>query len=444
MDEEFLGLSERTVRAISAAKAEPDWMLERRLGAFKAFNALPMPIFGPDLSRLDFNSITYYMRPEKKKARSWDDVPAHIKEAFDKLGVPEAERKFLAGVEAMEQSEAVYSGLKKEWSEQGIIFTDSDSAVREYPEIVKKHFASVVPANDNKFAALNTAVWSGGTFLYVPEKARLEVPVHAYFMISSPAFGQFERTLIIAEKGSKAEYLEGCTAPIYTEESLHAAVVEVIAKENSHVKYTTMQNWSTSVYNLVTKRAFAYENAFVQWLDANIGSGATMKYPSVYLKGDGAKADFYSMACAGRGQNQDTGARAIHEAKNTHSTIRSRGISREGGIATFRGGAEMRGAAQGCTSSVSCEGLILDGESSNLTIPKLKGGAAYGEIAHEARVGRISQDAVFYLMNRGFSESDAVSLIVLGFAEPFMRELPLEYAIEFRRLMALDSGKKVG
>lgn len=438
------GLSEKTVREISAEKGEPEWMLEKRLEAYKLFLRLPMPSFGPDLSKLDFDEITYYIKASEQKARRWEDVPQHIKETFEKLGVPESERKFLAGVEAMFESEAVYQGLKKEWAEKGIIFTDTDSAVKEYPEILKKYFGTVVPPSDNKFSALNTAVWSGGSFLVIPENVKLEIPVQAYFRINARAFGQFERTMIICEQGSKIHYTEGCTAPIYDEASLHAAVVECIAKKNSHLRYTTIQNWSTNIYNLVTKRAFAYENALVEWVDGNIGSGINMKYPSVYLKGKNSRAEFLSIAYAGQGQYQDAGARAIHEAENTTSIINSKNIAKNGGTTSFRGTVRFTENAKNAKSSVRCDALLLDSISKNITHPFLQTAQSESSIAHEARVGKISEEQVFYLMSRGLSESEATSLIVLGFIEPFIKELPLEYALEFNRLVQLEMEKGMG
>ena len=438
------GLSEKTVRAISAEKGEPDWMLQKRLDAYNLFLKLPMPEFGPDLSRLDFNEITYYIKSSAQKARKWEDVPEHIKETFDKLGVPESERKFLAGVEAMFESEAVYQGLREEWAEKGIILTDTDTALKQYPEIIKKYFGTVVSAGDNKFSALNTAVWSGGSFLFIPKNVKLEIPVQAYFRINAKAFGQFERTLIVCEEGSKIHYTEGCTAPIYDEASLHAAVVECIVQKGAHLRYTTIQNWSTNVYNLVTKRAFAYENALVEWVDGNIGSGINMKYPAVYLKGKGARAEFLSIAYAGQGQYQDAGARAIHEAEDTTSVINSKNIAKNGGITSFRGTVRFSENARGAKSSVRCDALLLDSISRNATYPLLQTAQSDSSIAHEARVGRISEEQVFYLMSRGLSESEATSLIVLGFIDNFIKELPLEYAVEFNRLVQLEMGKGMG
>lgn len=438
------GISEKTVKAISEEKGEPDWMLKKRLEAYKLFLKLPMPKFGPDLSRLDFSRITYYIKSSEKKAKTWEDVPENIKDTFEKLGVPEYERKFLAGVEAMFESEAVYQGLRKEWAEKGIIFTDTDTAVKEYPELLKQYFGTIVPPSDNKFAALNTAVWSGGSFLLIPKGVKLEIPVQAYFRINAKAFGQFERTMIILEEGSKIHYTEGCTAPIYSEASLHAAVVECIAKPGSHLRYTTIQNWSTNIYNLVTKRAFAYENSLVEWVDGNIGSGINMKYPAVYLKGKGARAEFLSIAYAGKGQYQDAGARAIHEAENTTSVITSKNIAKNGGVTSFRGTVRFNSTAKGAKSSVKCDALLLDQDSRNITSPYLQSSQGQATIVHEATAGKISEEKLFYLMSRGLSEDEATSMIVLGFIDEFIKELPLEYAVEFNRLVQLEISKKMG
>lgn len=438
------GLSEKTVKEISAEKGEPDWMLEKRLKGYETFMKSPMPSFGPNLSKLNFDEITYYIKSSEQKAKKWEDVPVHIKDAFEKLGVPESERKFLAGVEAMFESEAVYQGLRKEFGEKGIIFTDTDSAVKEYPELVKQYFGTVVPASDNKFAALNTAVWSGGSFVFVPKNVKLEIPIHAYFRINAKAFGQFERTLIIMEEGAKIHYTEGCTSPIYTEASLHAAVVECIVNKSAHLRYTTMQNWSPNIYNLVTKRAFAYENAIVEWVDGNIGSQINMKYPSVYLKGKNAKAEFLSIAYAGKGQYQDAGARAIHEAPNTTSIINSKNIAKNGGITSFRGTVRFLESAKNAKSCVKCDALLLDSFSRNITNPHLQVFQDESTLAHETKTGKISEAQIFYLMSRGLSENEALSLIVLGFIDRFIKELPIEYAVEFNRLIQMELEKKLG
>ncbi len=436
------GLSEKTIKDISAEKNEPDWMLTKRLKAYKIFLKLKMPNFGPDLSKLNFEDITYYIKPSAQKAQTWEDVPQHIKDTFDKLGVPQAERKFLAGVETMFESEVVYQRLRKEWIENGIIFTDTDSAVKEYPELLKKYFGTIVPIGDNKFAALNSAVWSGGSFLFIPKGIKLEIPVHAYFRINAKAFGQFERTLIICEEGSKIHYTEGCTAPIYSETSLHAAVVECIVKKNAYLRYTTIQNWSTNIYNLVTKRAFAYENALVEWVDGNIGSKINMKYPSVYLKEKYARAKFLSIAYAGQGQYQDAGARVIHEAENTTSIINSKNIVKNGGTTSFCGTVRFTKSAVNSKSSVKCDALLLDSVSKNITYPLLQSAQNQLTIVHEAKVGKINEEQLFYLMSRGLSENEATSLIVLGFIDEFIKELPLEYAVEFNRLVRLELEKK--
>ncbi|MEW6528971.1 MAG: Fe-S cluster assembly protein SufB [Candidatus Micrarchaeota archaeon] len=438
------GLCEKTIKDISAEKNEPDWMLAKRLKAYKIFLQLEMPDFGPDLSKLNFNDITYYIKPSARKARTWEEVPPYIKDTFDKLGVPQAERKFFGGVEAMFESEAVYQTLRKEWDEKGIIFTDTDSAVKEYPELVKKYFGTIVAPEDNKFAALNSAVWSGGSFLFMPKGVKLEVPIQAYFRINAKAFGQFERTLIICEDESKIHYSEGCTAPIYSETSLHAAVVECVVKKNAHLRYTTIQNWSKNIYNLVTKRAFAYKNAFVEWVDGNIGSGINMKYPAVYLKETGARAKFLSISYAGNGQNQDAGARVIHEARNTTSLIHSKNIAKNGGVTSFRGVIKFGDRAENAKSSARCDALLLDSDSKNITHPLLQSAQRQSTIVHEANVGKISEDQVFYLMSRGMSESEAISLIVIGFIDEFIKELPLEYAVELNKLVQLEIEKKLG
>lgn len=436
------GLSEKTINDISAEKSEPEWMLKKRLEAYRLFLKLPMPFFGPDLSKLNFDNISYYIKPTKRKAKKWKDIPAHIKDTFEKLGIPESERKFFAGVEAMFESEAVYQSLRKEWEENGIIFTDTDSALKEYPKIVKQYFGTVVFPSDNKFAALNTAVWSGGTFIFIPKNTKLEIPLQAYFRMNAKAFGQFERTLIICEEKSKIHYLEGCSAPVYSEVSLHTAVVEAIAKKGSHLRYTTIQNWSNNVYNLVTKRAFAYENALVEWIDGNIGSGITMKYPSVYLKGKNSRTEILSIAYAGKNQYQDTGAKAIHEAPNTASVINSKNIAKNGGTTSFRGNVSFLENAVNAKSNMKCDAILLDSVSKNFTYPILKTTREKSFISHEAKVGKISEEQVFYLMNRGFSENQAISLIVLGFIDDFLKELPVEYAIEFNRLIELEIEKK--
>jgi Fe-S cluster assembly protein SufB len=433
------GLDENVVKEISAIKKEPQWMLERRLSAYNVFKEKEVPRWAaPFLSQLNLDEISYYAALTEKKEADWNAVPEEIKATFEKLGIPEAERKFLAGSVAQFESEVAYRHLKKEWESKGVIFTDMDSAVREYGDIVKKYMGSVVPIGDNKFSTLNDAVWSGGSFVYVPRNVVVGIPLQAYFRINTQNIGQFERTLIIAEEGSSVSYIEGCSAPIYSAASLHAAVVEVIAKKNSHVRYTTVQNWSTNVYNLVTKRAFAYENATVEWIDGNIGSAVTMKYPSIFLKERGARADILSIAYAGKNQIQDTGARAIHLAEGTSSKILSRSISKDGGRALFRGLVKIEKGAINSKAHMRCDALMLDDKSYSQSYPALDVNEMNVNVAHEATVGKISENKLFYIMSRGISEEDAIKMIVLGFIEPFTKELPLEYAVELNRLIQLQ------
>ncbi|MEM4238846.1 MAG: Fe-S cluster assembly protein SufB, partial [Nitrososphaerota archaeon] len=438
------GISEKVVEELSRLKDEPEWMTNTRLKAYKHFVERGLPTWGVDLSNLDFDKIRYYVSPTDRKYRSWEEVPEYIKKTFDRLGIPEAERKFLAGVGAQYDSEVVYHNVRKELEKQGVIFCDMDTALREYPSIVKRYFGTVVPPNDNKFAALNTAVWSGGSFVYVPEGVYVEFPLQAYFRINAANVGQFERTLIIAEPGSKVHYIEGCTAPIYSSESLHSAVVEIIALKGSYVRYTTLQNWSSDVYNLVTKRAFAYEDAVVEWVDANIGSKATMKYPSVYLLGRGARAEVLSVAFAGRGQHQDTGAKAVHLAPDTTSRITSKSVCKDGGRTSYRGLLHVAKGAKRVRSSVRCDALILDDRSRTDTYPYNEIHEDDATVTHEATVGRIGEDQIFYLMSRGIPEQDALNMIVLGFLESFTKTLPMEYAVEFNRLIELEMSGSVG
>jgi Fe-S cluster assembly protein SufB len=438
------GLSRETIEEISRIKNEPEWMLKFRLNAYETFLKLPMPKWGADLSAIDFNNIYYYARPTDKKGRSWDEVPEKIKNTFERLGIPEAERKFLAGVGAQYESEVVYHKLREDLEKKGVIFCDTDTALQKYEDIFKKHFAKVVPPNDNKFAALNSAVWSGGSFVYVPEGVEVDMPLNAYFRINSQNMGQFERTLIIAEPYSKVHYIEGCTAPVYSTESLHAAVVEVIAKKGATVRYTTLQNWSNDVYNLVTKRAHAYEDAVIEWVDANIGSKVTMKYPSVYLLGRNARADILSVAFAGKGQHQDTGAKAVHLAPDTTSKIISKSVSKDGGRTSYRGLLHVAKGATGVKSTVRCDALLIDEISRTDTYPYIEVNEDDATITHEASVGKIGEDQIFYLMSRGYSEQEALSLIVSGFLEVFTKELPMEYAVEFNRLIRLEMEGAVG
>ncbi|RMD58224.1 Fe-S cluster assembly protein SufB [Candidatus Woesearchaeota archaeon] len=432
------GLSEEVVRKISQIKKEPEWMLNIRLNALKIFNSKPMPEWGGDLSGIDFDRYTYFASSSEKTADSWDDVPEDIKRTFDRLGIPEAERKFLGGVGAQYESQTVYHKLREDLERQGVVFTDTDSAVKNYPDIVKKYFSKVVPAGDNKFAALNTAVWSGGSFIYIPDGVEVKIPLQAYFRINARNIGQFERTLIIVGKGAKVHYIEGCTAPTYSTDSLHAAVVEVVALEGAKVRYTTIQNWSSNVYNLVTKRAFAYKDSCVEWVDGNLGSKLTMKYPSVYLKGDGARADILSIAYAGDSQHQDAGGKVFHLASNTQSRIISKSISKGGGRSSYRGLVKVAQGAKDCTCTVQCDALLLDDVSRSDTYPSMQVDEESATIAHEASVGKVGDDQIFYLMQRGHSQSEALALIVLGFISDFTKELPMEYAVELKKLIQLE------
>ena len=438
------GLNERVIKEISWMKGEPEWMLELRLKAYEIYKKKPIPTWGADLSELNEEDIHYYVRPDEKKSTSWDEVPENIRRTFDRLGIPEAERKFLAGVGAMYESEVVYHNLQKKWAEQGVIFLDTDTALQEYPELFQQYFGTVVPASDNRYAALNTAVWSGGSFIYVPEGVEVEMPLQAYFRINAQNMGQFERTLIIVERGARVHYIEGCTAPIYTTHSLHSAVVEVIVKEHAYCRYTTIQNWAPNIYNLVTKRAVAYENATMEWVDGNIGSKVTMKYPSVMLMGPKARGETLSVAYAGPGQHQDAGSKMFHFAPETTSRITSKSVSKGGGRATYRGWVKVLRGAENSAISVICDALILDEHSRSDTIPVMEVYEDNVTLAHEATVGRIGEDQLFYLMSRGLSESEALSMVVMGFMEPFTKELPLEYAVEMNRLIQLEMEGSVG
>jgi Fe-S cluster assembly protein SufB len=438
------GLTQDTVREISALKDEPQWMLDFRLRAYEHFLKRPMPVWTDGLDRIDFDKIMYYRKPSEREEKSWDDVPDKIKETFERLGIPEAERKFLSGVGAQYDSEVVYHSVKEELSKLGVVFMGTDQALKEYPEIFKRYFATVVPPEDNKFSALNSAVWSGGSFVYVPKGVEVPLPLQAYFRINGENTGQFERTLIVVDEGAKVHYIEGCTAPIYATDSLHVAVVEVVALARSNVRYTTIQNWSNDVYNLVTKRAHAYEDSTVEWIDANTGSRKTVKYPSIYLRGRGASADIISVAVAGRGQHQDTGAKAIHLAPDTKSRIVSKSVSKDGGRATYRGHLKVSPGATGVVASVRCDALMLDDESRSDTYPYIDIQETDTTMSHEATVGKISQDQIFYLMSRGLSENEAQNLVVQGFLEVFTKELPMEYAIEFNRLVKLEMEGALG
>jgi len=438
------GLNARVVEEISRMKGEPDWMRDLRLKALKHFEARPMPTWGADLSEIDFDNIFYYVKPSDKQGRTWEEVPEYIKNTFDRLGIPEAERKFLAGVSAQYESEVVYHSIREELARKGVIFLDMDSGLREHEDIVREYFSTVISINDNKFAALNSAVWSGGSFVYVPKGVKVDIPLQAYFRINAQNMGQFERTLIIAEEGSYVHYIEGCTAPVYSTDSLHSAVVELIAKPGATIRYTTIQNWSKNVYNLVTKRAFAYDHATVEWIDGNLGSKITMKYPAVHLLGEGARAEILSIAFAGRGQTQDAGGKVIHRAKGTTSTITSKSISKDGGRASYRGLLKVHDGAVGSKSNVRCDALLLDERSRTDTYPYIEIDEDQVEIGHEASVSKIGEEQLFYLMSRGISENDAIMMIVNGFFEPFIKELPMEYAVELNRLIQLEMEGSVG
>ncbi|MEM5805526.1 MAG: Fe-S cluster assembly protein SufB [Candidatus Aenigmatarchaeota archaeon] len=437
-------LTKEIVEKISEIKNEPEWMKEVRLKAFKHFLQRPMPTWGADLSGIPWNDIIWFAKPESRKTTRWEDLPENIRNTFEKLGIPEAERKFLAGVGAQFESEVVYHSIQKELRKKGVIFLDTDAAVQEYPEIVRKYFGTIVPYNDNKFAALNTAVWSGGSFIYVPEGVEVDLPLQAYFRINAKNMGQFERTLIVAEPYSKVHYIEGCSAPIYASNSLHAAVVEIVALKGAKVRYTTIQNWSSDVYNLVTKRAYAYEDAIVEWLDGNIGSKVTMKYPSVFLMGRNAKADILSVAFAGKNQHQDSGGKVLHFAPNTQSRITAKSVCKDGGRTSYRGLVYVAKNATGVKSTVRCDALILDDKSRTDTYPYNEINESDATITHEATVGKIGEDQIFYLMSRGLSEVDAISMIVTGFIEIFTKELPMEYAVELNRLIRLEMEGSVG
>ncbi len=438
------GLTRDTVEEISRFKEEPDWMLQYRLRAYDHFTKRKMPNWGGELGNIDFDKIVYYRKPSEREEKSWDDVPEQIKKTFEKLGIPEAERKFLAGVGAQYDSEVVYHSVREELTKIGVVFMGTDQALKEHPEIFRKYFGTVVPAEDNKFAALNAAVWSGGSFVYVPKGVEVPLPLQAYFRINGENTGQFERTLIVVDEGAKVHYIEGCTAPIYATDSLHAAVVEVVALAGSKVRYTTIQNWSNDVYNLVTKRAHAYANSTVEWVDANTGSRLTMKYPAIYLRGEGATAEVISVAVAGKGQHQDTGAKAVHLAPNTTSRIVSKSVSKDGGRATYRGQLRVAPGATGVTASVRCDALMLDDQSRSDTYPYIDIQEDDTTMTHEATVGKVSAEQVFYLMSRGLTENEATNLIVQGFLEVFTKELPMEYAIEFNRLVKLEMEGSLG
>jgi len=438
------GLSKDTVREISKLKDEPEWMLDFRLRAYDVFMKKPMPQWGGDLNKIDFQNIFYYAKASEKTEKNWDDVPENVKNTFDKLGIPEAEKKFLAGVGAQYESEVVYHSLREDLAKQGVLFLDTDTALKEQPELFKKYFAKIIPPEDNKFAALNSAVWSGGSFIYIPPGVKVDMPLQAYFRINAENIGQFERTLIIADEGSEVHYIEGCTAPVYSSESLHVAVVELLAHKDAKLRYTTIQNWSNDVYNLVTKRAYAYEGATVEWIDGNIGSKLTMKYPGIYLMGRKAYGETLSIAFAGKNQHQDTGAKMVHLAPDTTSKITSKSVSRANGRSTYRGLLKVAKGATNVKSTVRCDALLLDDTSKTDTYPYMEIDQEDATVTHEATVGKIGDEQIFYLMSRGFSEEEALSLIVNGFMEPFTKELPMEYAVELNRLIKLEMDNSVG
>lgn len=438
------GLNAAVVAEISQVKQEPEWMRDFRLKSLETFQGKPLPEWGADLSGIDFDALTYYLKATDKQAHAWEDLPKDIKDTYDKIGVPEAEKKFLAGVSAQYESEVVYESIDRALKQQGVIFCDMDTAVREYPALVREYFGKLIPPHDNKFAALNSAVWSGGSFVYVPRGVRVKLPLQAYFRINAEAFGQFERTLIIAEEGSFVHYIEGCTAPIYTTDSLHSAVVEIFVKKNARVRYTTVQNWSKNVYNLVTKRATAEERAVMEWIDCNIGSKVTMKYPAVYLTGPGAHGEVLSIAYAGAGQHQDAGAKMMHLASDTTSRIISKSISKDGGRTSYRGLVHVAKGAKHCRASVVCDALLLDPASRSDTYPTMNVHEPESVLEHEATVEKIGADKLFYLMARGISEEDARGLLVNGFIEPIVKEIPLEYSIELNRLMNLEMKESIG
>jgi Fe-S cluster assembly protein SufB len=440
------GLSHEVVEMISRLKDEPEWMRAARHKALDIFLAKPMPSWGDTamLAEIDFDEITYFVRATEKQEKSWDDVPENVKRTFDRLGIPEAERNFLAGVSAQYESEVVYHSVKEELTKRGVIFLDMDSGLREHEAIVKQYFGTVIPAADNKFAALNSAVWSGGSFIYVPKGVEVAIPLQAYFRINAERMGQFERTLIIADEGSKVHYIEGCTAPVYSTHSLHSAVVELIAMPRAHIRYTTIQNWANNIFNLVTKRAVAHEDAVVEWVDGNIGSKLTMKYPAIILKGERAHGEVLSIAFAGPGQHQDAGAKALHMAPNTTSKITSKSISKGSGRATYRGMVKVRKGAHGCKTTVQCDALLIGREARTDTYPTMEIAEDQVKVEHEARVSKLGDEQLFYLRSRGLTDEQARLMIVNGFIEPFVKELPMEYAVELNRLIELEMEGSVG
>ncbi len=440
------GLSEEVVRQVSAQKDEPDWMLEFRLKGLEIYNSKPMPTWGGDLTDLDrvLDDIYYYVRPQEKMEHSWDEVPDNIKTTFERLGIPEAEQKILAGVGAQYESEMVYHSLKKEWEDQGVIFDSIEEGLKNHPKLFRKYFGTVVPSQDNKFAAMNSAVWSGGSFVYIPKGVELGTPLQAYFRVNQERMGQFERTLIIADEGSHAHYIEGCTAPVYSTESFHSGVIEIIVHKNARFRYTTIQNWSNNMYNLVTQRALVHENASMEWLDGNLGSKLTMKYPSCFLVGEGAHGEILSIAYAGNGQHHDTGGKVVHAAPRTTSSIISKSISRGTGRSSYRGLCKVYEGATHSKSNVECDALLLNDTSRTDTYPYIEIEERDANVGHEATVSKVGEEQLFYLMSRGMSEEEAMALIVRGFIEPIAKELPLEYAVELNRLIDLEMEGSVG
>ncbi len=437
------GLDRSKVQQISDLKGEPRWMREFRLRSFDIFQAKPTPTWGGKID-IDYQSLCYYIKPSESEAHRWEDVPEEIRDTFDRLGIPEAEKKFLAGVKAQYESEVVYGSLQKDLEQQGVIFCDTDTALKDYPDLVREYFGQIVRPEEHKFAALNSAVWSGGSFIYVPPGVNVDFPLQAYFRINAEQMGQFERTLIIVDEGASLQYVEGCTAPRYSTESLHAAVVEIVIKSHGRCRYTTIQNWANNIYNLVTKRAIAHEAAVMEWVDGNLGSRLTMKYPSVYLMGPGAHTETLSVAIASAGQYLDAGAKVIHAAPNTTSQIISKSISRNGGRSSYRGLVKVAPCAHGARSNVVCDALILDPQSRSDTYPVIEVAAQDVAIGHEACVSRVNHEQIFYLMSRGLSESEANTMIVNGFIEPLVRELPMEYAVEMNRLIRLHMAGNIG
>jgi Fe-S cluster assembly protein SufB len=439
-----IGLSRAIIEQISYSKGEPKWMLEFRLNAYESFLKKKTPEWGGDLSKIDYDKIHYYLKPTDSEKKDWNDVPQEIKDTFERLGVPQAEREFLAGVKAQYDSEVAYSSLRDELEDEGVLFLSTDEGLKRYPEIFEQYFGKLVPYADNKFSALNSAVWSGGSFVYIPKGVHVQRPLQAYFRINAARMGQFERTLIVADEGSFAHYVEGCTAPVYSEDSLHAAVVEVFVKKGARFRYTTIQNWSDNVYNLVTKRARVEEDALMEWVDGNLGSKLTMKYPSCYLVGNNAKGEVLSIAYAGNGQHQDAGAKMVHLAPNTSSRIISKSVSVDGGRTSYRGLVDISPAATNAKSHVECDALILDETSASDTFPVMRINESGAEVEHEATVSKIGEEKLFYLMSRGLNEAEATSMVVSGFIEPIVKELPMEYAVELNRLIELEMEGSVG